>query len=118
MLYFLSFLIQNLSKTGEGKVIHKQSTEQMSPRRLYIFILVMGFIKGTNSRNINRGSSGYRDTVFIQVMGFIKETNSLNINWESSGLRDTAESFIRFVGDLAFIKIVRDLAFVNSIIYY
>ena len=91
MLYFLSFLIQNLSKTGEGKVIHKQSTEQMSPRRLYIF---------------------------IQVMGFIKETNSLNINWESSGLRDTAESFIRFVGDLAFIKIVRDLAFVNSIIYY
>ena len=56
--------------------------------------------------------------MFIQVMGFIKETNSLNINWESSGLRDTAESFIRFVGDLAFIKIVRDLAIVNSIIYY
>jgi len=90
----------------------------MSPLCLYIFILVRGFIKGTNSLNINRGSSGYRDTVFIQVMGFIKETNILNINWGSSGLRYTAESFIRFVRGLAFIRIVRDLAFVNSIIYY
>jgi hypothetical protein len=90
----------------------------MSPRRLYIFILVRGFIKGINSLNINRESSGYRDTVFIQVMGFIKDTNSLIINWGSSGLRNTAEYFIRFVSGLAFIKIVRDLAFVNSIIYY
>lgn len=56
--------------------------------------------------------------MFIQVMEFIKENNSLNIKWGSSGLRDTAESFIRFVGGLAFIRIVRDLAFVNSIIYY